>query len=106
MPIESEDLPQWTRDTEYIMLSLRTVQGLDPRRFERTFRRYFSPLEPLLERYAAAGLAVHAEDGSWHLTPKGFLVSNTLIGELLDALAADKQQRLEAARRGDFTVRR
>lgn len=106
MPIESEDLPTWTRDTEYIMLSLRTVQGLDPRYFEHTFRRYFSPLRPLLERYEAAGLAVHEENGTWHFTPRGFLVSNTLIGELLDALALDKQQRMEAAARGDFTVRR
>lgn len=106
MPVESEELPTWTRDTEYVMLALRTVQGLDPKYFENTFRRYFSPLLPLLERYQAAGLAVHAGDNTWHFTPKGFLVSNTLIASLLDALAADKQQRLEAAARGDFTVRR
>lgn len=33
------------------------------------------------------------EDGRWHLTPKGFLVSNQIIGGLLDAQAAEKQRR-------------
>lgn len=30
MPMECEDLPAWTRDTEYLMLTLRTVRGLNP----------------------------------------------------------------------------
>ena len=45
------------------------------------------------------------EDGRWHLTPRGFLVSNQIIGGMLDALAEDKRQRAEAAERGDFRVR-
>ena len=44
------------------------------------------------------------EDGCWRLTPRGFLVSNQIIGGMLDALAADKQRRAEAAARGDFRV--
>lgn len=44
------------------------------------------------------------EDGRWHLTPKGFLVSNQIIGGLLDAQAAEKQRRADAAARGDFRV--
>ena len=44
------------------------------------------------------------EDGRWHLTPRGFLVSNQIIGGMLDALAADKQRRADAAARGDFRV--
>lgn len=42
--------------------------------------------------------------GRWHLTPRGFLVSNQIIGGMLDALAADKQRRADAAARGDFRV--
>ena len=44
------------------------------------------------------------EDGRWHLTPRGFLVSNQIIGGMLDALAADKQRQADAAARGDFRV--
>ena len=106
MPVESEDLPDWTRDTEYIMLRLRTTEGLDPRYFEKTFRRHFSIFLPLLEKYRAAGWAEQTAQGFWHLTPQGFLLSNTLIRGLLDVLAEDKRQRAEAAARGDFTVRR
>lgn len=42
------------------------------------------------------------EDGRWHLTPRGFLVSNQIIGGMLDALAADKQRRADAAAPGRF----
>ena len=35
---------------------------------------------------------------------RGFLVSNQIIGGMLDALAADKQRRADAAARGDFRV--
>ena len=52
----------------------------------------------------AVVLAVEEEDGRWHLTPKGFLVSNQIIGGLLDAQAAEKQRRADAAARGDFRV--
>ena len=54
-------------------------------------------------QYEGAGLAVRTE-GGWRLTPKGFLVSNQIIGGLLDAQAAEKQRRADAAARGDFRV--
>lgn len=104
MPVESEDLPDWTRDVEYIMLSMRTAAGIQPRYYENHFRQRFSVFLPLLQSYAQNGLAEQAQDGSWHFTPKGFLLSNTLISQLLDALAEDKQRRAEAAARGDFRI--
>ena len=36
-----------------------------------------------------------SENGVWHLTPKGFLVSNRIIGGMLDALAALAESREE-----------
>ncbi len=106
MPVESEDLPNWTRDTEYIMLRMRTVQGIEPKYYERTFRQRFSIFLPLFEQYEKAGFAERGEQDSWHFTPKGFLLSNTLINGLLDTLAEEKQRRLDATARGDFMVRR
>ena len=101
---ESESIPPLDRDTEWVMLGLRTTAGLDPKAFERRFRRRFTCFLPFLDQCARAGYAVE-EDGRWHLTPRGFLVSNQIIGELLDAQTAEKQRRADAAARGDFRVR-
>lgn len=100
---ESDRIPPLDRDTEWVMLGLRTTTGLDPKAFERRFRRRFTCFLPFLDQCARAGYAVE-EDGRWHLTPRGFLVSNQIIGGMLDALAADKQRRADAAARGDFRV--
>lgn len=100
---ESERIPDMDRDTEWIMLGLRTVRGLDPKDFERRFRRRFTCFLPFLKECQEAGYAVY-EDERWHLTPKGFLVSNQIIGSMLDVMAAEKQRRADAAARGDFRV--
>ena len=101
---ENAAIPARERDAEWIMLGSRTVYGLDPKEYENRFRRRFDPIFlPFLQKCEAAGYAVE-EDGRWHLTPKGFLVSNQIIGELLDAQTAEKQRRAEATARGDFRV--
>ena len=100
---ENERIPPLDRDTEWLMLGLRTIRGLDPREFESRFRRRFSMFHPFLEECKKAGYAVF-EEGHWHLTPSGFLVSNQIIRGMLDALAADKRRRAEATARGDFRV--
>ena len=38
-----------------------------------------------MTRYEKEGLAQRSEEGRWHLTPKGFLVFNSIIVELLEA---------------------
>ena len=100
---ESDRIPPLDRDTEWVMLGLRTTTGLDPKAFERRFRRRFTCFLPFLDQCAKAGYAVE-EDGRWHLTPRGFLVSNQIIGGMLDALASEKRRRAEATARGDFRV--
>lgn len=76
---ESERIPPLDRDTEYVMLGLRLREGLDPKEFERRFRRRFNCFGPFLEQCRQNGYACE-EEGRWHLTPKGFLVSNQIIG--------------------------
>lgn len=90
---ESESLSLRDRAGEYLMLRLRTAEGINGREYTRTFRMSFTPLEALLQTYAARGLALQKEDGSWRLTPEGFLLSNQIIGALLEA-----QERLESIR--------
>jgi len=43
----------------------------------------FAPIEELLEKQRDLGYAVQSEDNRWYLTPKGFLISNTIISDLL-----------------------
>ena len=100
---ESETVDSDEREREYLMLRLRTVQGVDPREFEYRFRQRFAPLATLLQQCAREGLAEQDGNGG-HLTAKGFLVSNRIIGLLQDELAREKNRRLEAAARGDYRV--
>ena len=101
---ECERIPPLDRDTEYLMLGLRTVAGIQPKVFERRYRRKFDCFRPFLERCRQSGYAVEESDGSWHLTPQGFLLSNQIIGEMLDILGKDKQRQAEAKARGDYRV--
>ena len=100
---EMEEIPPLDRDLEYIMLSLRTVQGIDSRYFERQFRQKFQPMEELLTQYEAHGFAERTETG-WRLTPRGFFVSNAIIVFLQEAVGRARQQKLQRAAEGDFKV--
>lgn len=100
---ESETGETLARDFEYVMLSLRTAEGIDRTCFERTYRQRFAPLDALFRQYESAGLAQPTEKG-WRLTPRGFLVSNSIIVALEDALASQKLQRQTAAANGDYRI--
>ena len=100
---ESETEETLARDFEYVMLSLRTAEGIDRAYFERTYRQRFAPLDALFRQYESAGLAQPTEKG-WRLTPRGFLVSNSIIVALEDALASQKLQRKTAAASGDYRI--
>ena len=80
---ESEEIPLWDRAGEYIMLRLRTLNGISGEDYQRRFRLPFAPLEEVLMKQQAFGTAVKSPDGRWRLTPKGYLISNTIISDLL-----------------------
>ena len=73
--IEKAVISPAERETERIMLSLRTARGLDISTLPKTVDALFSSL-------ASHGLCRKAGD-TWTLTPRGFLVSNAIIGETL-----------------------
>ncbi len=80
---EVQEIPVRERAGEYLMLRLRTISGISADVYEKTYLLSFSPLEEVLQRNLRLGYAVHTEDGRWVLTPKGFLISNTIISDLL-----------------------
>jgi len=65
------------------MTRLRTADGIDPKEYERKYLLPFAPLEEALQRCAQQHLAHKRSDGCWHLTPEGFLVSNSILSDLL-----------------------
>ncbi len=73
--------------TEVAMLQLRLTEGLSNGLWQA---RFGEPLPAALlraaRRYEKAGLVAFDGPDRFHLTPEGFLVSNPLIGELLDVL--------------------
>ena len=82
---ECESVPKKERAGEYVMLRLRTTRGIEAEEYTKSFLLPFGPLEKLMQKYEKNGLAQKTELGRWRLTPKGFLVSNSIIVELLEA---------------------
>ena len=81
---ELHEVPRRERAGEYLMTRLRTVAGIDPAEYEKLYLLPFAPLEKALERFQSHNLASKSTvNGSWHLTPEGFLVSNSIISDLL-----------------------
>ena len=66
------------------MLRLRTAQGIEEWEYRGTYFMDFAPIEVRLREFAAQGWAERTAEGRWRLTPTGFLVSNQLIGDLLE----------------------
>ncbi len=70
-------------EDEYIMLALRLTEGLVFREFEKRFQKPLSPVTlQKIKTYARHGFMVLDEDHA-AFTPKGFLVSNSVLSEIL-----------------------
>ena len=82
---EIQDIPLRERAGEYLMLRLRTSQGIAADEYERMFLLPFEPLTKILAQHRAFGYTGINDEGRWYLTPKGYLLSNTIISDLLVA---------------------
>ena len=80
-----EEIPVRERAGEYLMLRLRTSQGIGREEYEKLFLLPFSPLEEVLEKRRRMFHTTQNDSGRWVLTPKGYLVSNDIITDLLIA---------------------
>ena len=82
---EMEEIPMRERAGEYLMLRLRTNVGIERNEYEKTFLLPFGPLEDVLEKRRRMFHTTQNDKGRWILTPKGYLVSNDVITDLLIA---------------------
>ena len=87
---ELQEVAPRERAAEYLMMRLRTTAGIDRETYENTYLLPFAPLEELLLTYKQQNLAVQTYDGRWHLTARGFLLSNSIISDLLLAQERSK----------------
>lgn len=89
---EYEEVGSLDRAAEYIMLGMRMVRGISGDEYYGIYRNDFEPIEDLLDRFRKKGWVEHSGE-RWHFTSTGFLLSNILIGALLEV---QSQQKLSA----------
>ena len=94
---EMEQIQTRERAGEYLMLRLRTMTGIAREEYERSFLLSFDPIEEYLEKARTYGHAVQSDEDRWRLTPKGFLISNSIISDLL--LLQDESAQLALVRK-------
>ena len=103
---ESDLIPQRERGGEYLMLRLRTTRGIEEWEYRGTYFMDFAPLEARLEQFCDKGWAERTAEGRWRLTPQGFLLSNQLIGDLLERQEQSELSDLLPRARQQFTKRK
>ena len=101
---EYEEIPERERGMEYIMLSLRTTDGVDLDNLSRRFSAGGDPASTdrareLFRRLTAEGLALYEGGGRWRLSEKGWLISNSIIIEAVEAMTG-KQKTSQTAPKG------
>ena len=87
----SEEMSDFENAGEYLMLRLRTIHGISEEEYYHIYRLKMDYVLELLRKYEAYGWTLF-KDGRWKFTPKGFMVSNILIGEILDAQTRQRNQ--------------
>lgn len=78
-----QPIPNRERAGEYLMMRLRTSLGISGEEYEKKYLLPFAPLEKQLEICRGRGHALRGDGGRWHLTAEGFLLSNSIISDLL-----------------------
>ena len=79
---EIQVVPTRERAGEYLMMRLRTTLGVSREEYEKKFLLSFAPIEAAMEQCRQRGHALRT-DGRWRLTAEGFLLSNSIISDLL-----------------------
>ena len=86
---EYENIEPLERAVEYIMLAMRTSEGVSEKDYREKCKCDWKPIHRVLKAFQTKGWAELSGD-RWHFTVPGFLISNTLIGVLLEAQASGR----------------
>lgn len=88
---QSEYMSKFELAGEYLMLRLRTVKGISEEEYGEIFPSRFDAIRRKLDFYTEKGFMEY-KDGRWHFTPEGFLVSNSIIVDVLEAQTEERSQ--------------
>lgn len=89
---ENEEISVRDRAGEYLILRLRTTAGISKEEYEKKYLLDFAPLARILDRACQRNHALCNGHGGYRLTEEGFLVSNSILSDLL--LAQEKSEPL------------
>ncbi len=87
---EMQDVPRHERAGEYLIMRLRTTAGIKREDYEKQYLLSFDPLEDVLRQCESRHHAIQTGEGNWRLTAEGFLLSNSIMTDLL--LAQERSQ--------------
>lgn len=97
---EYEVLDSMEKSVEYLMLGMRTAQGISENDYRARCQSDWRPILKVLQAFKEKGWAELTGD-RWHFTVPGFLISNTLIGILLETQASGRAEGIPWVARAD-----
>ena len=97
---EYEELSTLQRSVEYLMLGMRTARGISREEYRVRAQSNWQAVEQTLMAFREKGWTEKTGD-RWHFTVPGYLISNTLIGILLEAQAAGRSEMVPWADRAE-----
>ena len=81
---DEDEVPTFQRQGEYLMVRLRTSDGVDFLDLEKRYNIDSTPYEEAFRALMGNELVAH-QGTRWYLTEKGFLVSNSIINAVVEA---------------------
>ena len=86
---EYEQIDPLERAVEYVMLGMRTSRGISEHDYRLRCQCDWKPILKVLQAFKEKRWVELTED-RWHFTVPGFLISNTLIGIMLETQASGR----------------
>ena len=81
---DEDEIASFQRQGEYLLVRLRTAEGVDFLDLEKRYNIDSTPYEEAFRSLMGNELVAH-QGTRWYLTEKGFLVSNSIINTIVEA---------------------